>query len=666
MELEVFLSKLDGVRHQPSGISARCPAHDDHDPSLSVNEGRDGGIVVKCHTGCATEDVMAALGLTMMDLAGAPHIAETYVYTDDAGTPVYKIDRWANPKDFRITPAGLPKSQRRLYRSDRLAWARERGETVYWPEGEKDADRLASLGLVSTTNPFGAGKYLPQYAHQVAGCHVVVIADNDPKGFAHARMVGRGIEDYASSVTLMHARVGNDVSDMLDFGLTLEGLDPLPEEDELASLIAANVVTKPITYAWSSYVPFGKVTMVEGDPGDGKSILSVDLTGRWTSGAPMPDGSTHGGPWPVVLISAEDDPEDTIVPRLMAAGADLNLVRLIEHGTQPDRAFNIFTDVPALARIVMDIGAKVVVVDPLMAMLGDKIDSFKDDSVRAGLYPLYRLARDTGAAVIVVRHLNKGSGGKAIYRGGGSIAFIGAARAAYTVGRDPEDHDRRVMACVKMNIAKEPPSLAYSILSGPKGPYLEWHGAVDASAQEIVDGTNYPKAAEIIRFLNAVVENGTPMAWTAIVARGRDEGYTEKQLRGHRGRSRLIKIVGDEGNRSAKWGYEEHLLSETHLTPLSPRTPNSPCPGGGVDGQVVSTYPPGGVQGQGKEAVYGESGGTWKDEEDSEDDRRDAELDSRPATCEVCGTEESVLKWAKPYWLVRCVNHSPLTYGAGS
>src|SRR5215831_15915616 len=340
MELQDFLSKLEGVKQMPSGFAARCPAHDDHVASLSVNAGRDGGIVVNCHAGCETTDVVAAVGLSMTDLTPRPHVVDSYVYTDDHGHTLWVVERWV-PKDFRCRPGLPPVAERVLYRADALAWARERGETVYVTEGEKDAGRLAELGLVSTCNVGGADAWYPHYAEQVRGCHVVVIADNDQAGHRHARTVAASCATTAASVVVVVPRYGKDTSDLLDLGWSLDQLDPLPEEAEIGLICAANVRTRPVSWAWAGYVPFSSVTVFEGDPGDGKSFATTDLAARWSSGAPMPDGSAHGGPYGVIINSAEDDPETTIVPRLRAAGADLARVELVAYGTDPDQPFTL-------------------------------------------------------------------------------------------------------------------------------------------------------------------------------------------------------------------------------------------------------------------------------------------------------------------------------------
>lgn len=676
MELDEFLSRLDGVKKMPSGFAARCPAHDDHVASLAVNPGKNGGIVAMCHANCPTESVVAAMGLEMGDLMGLPHVTDRYLYTTDSGLVLWEVERWANPKTFRCVPGLPPPADRVLYRGDALAWARERGAPVYICEGEKDANRLAERGLVSTCNVGGAGAWLPHYAAQVEGCHVMVIADNDKTGREHARAVADSCRTTAASVVTVLPRYGKDLSELLDLGWGLDALDPLPADDDLGMVTADNVITKPIEWAWDGYIPFGMVTIIEGDPGDGKSILTTDLAARWTSGAPMPDDTRHGGPWPVVMVTAEDDAGYTIAPRLRAGGADLRLVHLLDHGAEVDRPFDISQDTPALRRRVIEIGAKVVTLDPLMAMIGEGTDSHNDASVRRSLYPLFALARDTGSAVVVVRHLNKGSGGKAIYRGGGSIGFAGAARAVYAVGRDPEDPARRVLAPTKINIAAPPPALAYTVEQGAKGPFLEWRGQVDANAQDILDGVLRSDEVDILYFLNTVVENGEPMAWKDIVKKGRDEGYTPKQLEIRRGRSRLVKIVGHEGRRSTRWGYLEHAIAAGAISP--PERAESPSPaktpfgvteksGEWENGPPAQDHGPAhvpavpGLQ-NGVLGGDGKPAGEMADPDD--EDAKIEELESRPLQCEICETKEECHRYESPWWTVRCVLHNPFSYKA--
>ena len=221
-------------------------------------------------------------------------------------------------------------------------------------------------------------------------------------------------------------------------------------------VILSEVVAEPVVWIWRHRIPEGEITIIDGDPGIGKSTLGVEIaatisTGRdWCDGSPCPRG-------PVLLFSAEDNIAKTIRPRLEAAGADLTLV--IANKTEvtlPD-------GVGYISAKVQKYQARAVIIDPFMAFLSGRVNSWKDQDVRSAMRPLQEMAAKHKVAVIIVRHLNKGSGGNAIYRGGGSIGIIGAARAGFLVEVDPDDENARILASVKSNLGPKPPALAFRL-----------------------------------------------------------------------------------------------------------------------------------------------------------------------------------------------------------
>lgn len=639
MELEEFLSTLDGVRHRPTGIDALCPAHADHDPSLSVSAGAEGGIVLYCHRGCPTENVVAALGLSLADLSPKPHVVATYPYTDAQGRLLYQVQRWT-PKDFRCVP-GLPMPRDRvLYNMVAIAWARGNDHSVFVCEGEKDCDGLARFHLVATCNPGGAGvgKWLPQYSQALAGLDVVVVCDNDEPGREHGREIARQLKGHARSVRLTRSRVGKDLSDAIDAGWPVaEALEPLPEFDEIGCYTASSIVEKPVRWAWPDYFAFGKLGLISGDPGDGKSLLTIDLAARWSSGAPMPDTTNGSGPFPVIMISAEDDADDTLKPRLIAAGADLEKVHLVVHGVTPDVPFS-FAELDTIADLVRRLGARAVIFDPLMAFLPDAVDSKSDHSVRRALQPLKNLASRTGAAVVLVRHLNKASEQKALYRGGGSIAFTGAVRTEFVVIR-AEDGVGRLLCPIKNNLAPLAPTLGYRIDAAHGRPFVAWTGPVEISAQtamdradkhtepgdvDEVDSQRYARRLER-EFLLAFLADG-PHSWAEIMAVAREQSFSEASMRRARADLHLDKIYGERG------------VADTRWTLPGPARPTAPSP---VD--TTSSF------------------STPVDDDDEE--RRDAELDALPLECAICRTDTGVFRFGKPFWVVRCSAHNPRSYG---
>jgi RecA-family ATPase len=252
-----------------------------------------------------------------------------------------------------------------------------------------------------------------------------------------------------------------------------EGYDSnRPDRDRFRLRRMADVETRRVEWLWRNRIPFGKITNVEGDPENGKSLLTLTLAALASNGKPFPDGDDCP-PCGVLLICDEDDYEDTIVPRLVAAGADTDVIYSL-HPVKDDEGnlipFFMPDDLPDLERNINDVKEAtgrdevVVIIDPVSACLNERINSGVDASVRRALSPLAELARNTSAAVLLVRHLNKNSSERNVkYRGGGSIGFFAAARAVLVVGRDPRDNDLVVLAQGKKNLSMAMPSLGYRI-----------------------------------------------------------------------------------------------------------------------------------------------------------------------------------------------------------
>jgi hypothetical protein len=257
----------------------------------------------------------------------------------------------------------------------------------------------------------------------------------------------------------------------------------------------ADVEPERVTWLWPGYLPLGKLVTLDGDPGVGKSSVTLDLAARICTGSPMPD---HAAPvkGAVLILSAEDGLADTIRPRLDAAGADpaqvITITEMTSYadGERYDRPVSIPGDLKAIGEVIDQHGVVLVIVDVLMAYLSADVNSHRDQDVRRALHVLATMAERCGCCVLVLRHLNKASGGNAMYRGGGSIGIIGAARAGFMCGTDPDDDTgrRRVLAPVKCNLAEEPPALAYRLVND------ELHGC----ARIVWDGISEHRAASLL------------------------------------------------------------------------------------------------------------------------------------------------------------------------
>jgi hypothetical protein len=297
----------------------------------------------------------------------------------------------------------------------------------------------------------------------------------------------------------------------------------------------ASVETERVEWLWKGRIPLAKLTVCDGDPGLGKSAMTLDLGARVSTGARMPDGAPGltGGAG-VVLLSAEDGLGDTIRPRLEAAGADLARVFALRGIPTDDgeRPVEIPADVPVIEAAVNEANAALVVVDPLMAFLAGEVNANRDHDVRRALAPLAAMAERTGAAVVVVRHLNKGAGTNAVYRGGGSIGIIGAARSGLLIARDPDDDTRRVLAVSKSNVSAPVPALGFRLVETQAGLGVDWLGVSEHTTSTLLDeptGDDRTQRDEAVEWLEAKLASGA-MPSPEIRKQARADGIKDRTL----------------------------------------------------------------------------------------------------------------------------------------
>ncbi len=233
---------------------------------------------------------------------------------------------------------------------------------------------------------------------------------------------------------------------------------------------AADINPEPITWLWPGRIARGKLSLLAGHPGVGKSQLALGMAATLSRGWNWPDGAP-GCFGDTLILSAEDDPADTIIPRLMANGANLDLVHVVDgvragytpQGREVRRELCLADDIDKLSAALEGIpNAALVVIDPLGAFLGDA-DSHRDASVRGLLTPLATLASDHRVAVLAIAHLNKAAHTEALSRITGSIAFTAAARSAWLVGKDPDDDARRLFVPLKNNLGSDQTGLAFEL-----------------------------------------------------------------------------------------------------------------------------------------------------------------------------------------------------------
>ena len=249
---------------------------------------------------------------------------------------------------------------------------------------------------------------------------------------------------------------------------------------DLKLISMRDVQTEAVQWLWYPYLPRGKLTIVQGDPGEGKTSFVLAVIAALTRGEALPESEQALEPLNVIYQTAEDGLADTIKPRLESAGADCSRVLVIDEG---QRELTLCDE--RLEQAVQQTKAQLIVLDPIQAYLGCNVDMHRANEVRPVLKRVAAMAERTGCAVILIGHMNKAQGTKSGYRGLGSIDFRAAARSVLVVGRMKDDPAVRVVAQDKNSLAPEGKSVAFQ-LDAEHG--FQWKGVCDLSVDDVLNG----------------------------------------------------------------------------------------------------------------------------------------------------------------------------------
>jgi RecA-family ATPase len=339
----------------------------------------------------------------------------------------------------------------------------------------------------------------------------------------------------------------------------MRGYEDIPQEWTRSSTPkarvtrASEVITKPVRWLWEKRIPKGKLTMFDGDPDVGKSVVTMDLAARVSTGRTFPDGAEcEAGN--VLIVNVEDAKDDTIVPRLKAHGANLDRIVILDG--MPDerdgtRLLDLPGDVPSLKAAVEDHDTDLLILDPVLTMLGG--DMNKDGEARKALAPLRDMAEETGLTIVAVRHLNKNVSLSAIQRGGGNMGLIGVARAGAFFAHHPEQDGLRIMAPHKSNLAQKQPSLQYTVVGWAIDENIgrvEWRGITEHDANSLAAEqlSSHEKTLkeEAMQFLREMLTAG-PLPSKRVKAEAREADITEATLRRAREALRINAYKDGEG-----------------------------------------------------------------------------------------------------------------------
>lgn len=294
--------------------------------------------------------------------------------------------------------------------------------------------------------------------------------------------------------------------------------------EELEIMRASDVTVRDIEWLWYPYIPYGKVTVVEGDSGDGKSTFVLKLAAMLSRGEPMPFTDGEGQePIKIIYQSSEDDADDTIVPRFINAGGDPDKLLFINE----ERKFLTFSD-ERLIRAIKETNAKLIILDPLSAYIGENTNINAANEVRSQYRPLIDVAKEQHCAIIIVHHINKATGQKAISRGSGSTDVIAGARSVLLVGRTDKDRpNERIMVQVKCNVGPTGNAIVFSV--GENG--INWIEETSKTADEVL-GNVYASAGrpdeqmQMAKDIIFALVTDTPIAQREIIQRCEQAGIS--------------------------------------------------------------------------------------------------------------------------------------------
>lgn len=302
-------------------------------------------------------------------------------------------------------------------------------------------------------------------------------------------------------------------------------------EPNLKLINMEQVEVEKIDWLLYPFIPFGKVTIVQGDPGEGKTTMVLQIIAKLTKGEgvlPVDENTetkekiTATEPVNVIYQTAEDGLGDTIKPRLLAAGADCSRVLVIDDNEQALTMMDA-----RLEEAIIQTKARLVVLDPIQGFLGADVDMHRANEIRPLMKRMAVLAEKHHCAIVLIGHMNKNSNGKSSYRGLGSIDFQAAARSVLIVGRVKDDPEIRVVCHVKSSLAPEGKSIAFRL---DKETGFKWIGEYDISADDLLSGDSRGrKGREAKEFLIEILSDGA-MEQAKIAEEAEHRGIKSKTM----------------------------------------------------------------------------------------------------------------------------------------
>ena len=447
----------------------------------------------------------------------AAHHNAVFVGRDESGIPRYAHQR-GTAGSFRLDVKGSDKAFNFCYRGE--------GERLF--VFEAPIDLLSFLCLFkkdwqkqSYLSLGGVGeKALLRFLSDRPGVKTVYLClDSDAAGNDACSRLVPLYKDWNEVQT----RRG-EITDGKYLREAIYGLKEPPQEETVEIIRMSEVDTQTVEWLWKPYIPFGKVTIVQGNPGEGKTTFALRLAAACTTGGTLP-GMKPMQPFQVIYQTAEDGLGDTVKPRLIEAAADLDRVLVID---EAKRELTLSDE--RIEKAIIQNGARLIILDPIQAYMGEKTDMNRANEVRPMFRRLADVAERTGCAVILIGHLNKATGGQSAYRGLGSIDFRAAARSVLLIGRVKREPNVRVIVHDKSSLAPEGKPVAFCL--DPETGF-SWIGEYDITADELLSGAGgntATKTEQAERLILDLLADGKELASEDIVKAAAEAGISERTV----------------------------------------------------------------------------------------------------------------------------------------
>jgi len=321
----------------------------------------------------------------------------------------------------------------------------------------------------------------------------------------------------------------------------------MEQKIELKMIRMSEVQSQEIEWLWYPFIPYGKLTIIQGDPGDGKTTLVLNIAAKLSNGEPLDKNMEIKESINIIYQTAEDGLADTVKPRLELAGADCEKIIVID---ESDKSLSMADE--RLEEAIVRTGARLLILDPIQAYLGGGMDMNRANEARDMTKKLGALAEKTKCAIILIGHMNKASGNKAAYRGMGSIDFFAVARSVLLVGRVEGEQDIRAVVQIKNNLAAFGHPKAFALSEGG----FRWLGDYEITVEEVLGGIA-PKANKMEQakqMLRELAETQNMVLSNEIFDRADESGISKRTLENAK---KDLGIKAKKINNSWYWDLEK-------------------------------------------------------------------------------------------------------------